>query len=90
MGKKYLSEDEHINCIFIKKGTTMEKIKNVTQSGGNSKKILSILKYAYYQYKSDLRYVKHTSRIWKQKPYRFFLTELSILWHNIYWRVIKI
>jgi hypothetical protein len=68
----------------------MKEVKNLTQSGNNPKNLLLILKHAYHQYKSDLRYVKHTSRIWKQKPYRFFLTELSILWHNIYWRVIKI
>jgi hypothetical protein len=64
-------------------------MEQLTQSCNNSKKILPILKYAYYQYKNDLRFVKYTSRIWKQKPYRFILTELSILWHNIYWRVIK-
>lgn len=51
--------------------------------------LLLRVKYAYNQYKNDLKFVKYTSRIWKQKPYRFFLTELSILWHNMYWRVIK-
>lgn len=64
-------------------------MEQLTQSCNNSKKILPILKCAYYQYRSDLKYVRSTSRIWNQKPYRFILTELSILWHNIYWRVIK-
>lgn len=67
----------------------MKEVKNITQSGNNTKNLLLILKHAYHQYKSDLRYVKNTSRIWKQNPYIVILTDLSILWHNIYWNVIK-
>lgn len=67
----------------------MEKTENITHFSNKSNNLLIMVKYAYNQYKNDLRFVKYTSRIWKQKPYRFFLTELSILWHNMYWRVIK-
>lgn len=67
----------------------MEQSENIQQSNYKSNNLLLRFKNAYNQYKNDLRFVKYTSRIWKQKPYRFLLTELSILCHNLYWTVIK-
>lgn len=64
-------------------------MEKTTQSGIKPKNLLLALKYIYRMYKSDLAYVKHISRVWKQKPYRFGITELSILWHYIYWVQIK-
>lgn len=51
--------------------------------------LLSVVKLAYKQYKSDLNFVKNTSNIWKNKPYRWGLTHLSIARHWFYWFVIK-
>ena len=67
----------------------MKQTENILQRDNKSNNLLLRFKNAYSQYKNDLIYVKNTSRMWKQKPYIFLLTELSILWHNLYWRVIK-
>lgn len=69
--------------------TSTKQTENLTQCGNKSKPLLVAVKSAYYQYKSDLKYVKNISRIWKQKPYRFIITELSIAWHDFYWHVIR-
>jgi hypothetical protein len=59
---------------------------NITQLSKNKR---NIFKQAVLQYKLDLSYVKNISNQWKQKPYRFILTELSIAKHSFYWRIIK-
>lgn len=51
--------------------------------------LLTSIKFAYKQYKYDLKYVKHYSDIWKDKPYMWGRTHLSIAKHNIYWHIIK-
>ena len=51
--------------------------------------VLSAVKLAYKQYKSDLNFVKNKSNIWKNKPYRWGLTHWSIATHWFYWLVIK-
>lgn len=45
--------------------------------------LLEAVKFAYGQYKLDLKYVKNTSDFWEGKPYRFGLTHLAIAKHNI-------
>lgn len=66
-----------------------KQTENLTQCGNKSKPLLMAVKYAYYQYKSDLKYVKNISRIWYEKPYRGLITRISIAWHNLYWHVLK-
>lgn len=51
--------------------------------------LLTSIKFAYNQYKSNLKYVKNDSNIWKGKPYMWGRTHLSIAKHNIYWHIIK-
>lgn len=67
----------------------MHKDEVTTSSRNNGNTLLVAVKSAYRQYKSDLKYVKNISHLWKQKPYRFITTELSIAWHNFYWHVVK-
>jgi hypothetical protein len=42
----------------------------VKEQGNNANTLLSAVKLAYRQYKSDLDYVKNKSNIWEGKPYR--------------------
>jgi len=44
--------------------------------------LLEAVKFAYGQYKLDLKYVKNTSNFWMGKPYRFGLTHLAIAKHE--------
>ncbi len=67
----------------------MQIDENVTGSRNDGNTVLVAVKSAYRQYKSDLKYIKNVSHLWKQKPYRFFITELSVAWHNFYWHVVK-
>ncbi len=66
----------------------MNEVENLSSSRNDGNTMLVAVKSAYQQYKCDLKYVKNTSRLWKQKPYRFIITELSIAWHNFYWHVV--
>tara|TARA_R110000737_G_C14289558_1_gene433859 strand:+ start:357 stop:596 length:240 start_codon:yes stop_codon:yes gene_type:complete len=45
--------------------------------------LLEAVKFAYGQYKLDLKYVKNTSNFWEGKPYRFAITHLAIAKHRI-------
>lgn len=65
------------------------KVQINDQNGNSTKPLLVAVKSAYYQYKSDLKYVKNISRIWYGKPYRSLITKISIAWHNFYWHVLK-
>lgn len=69
--------------------TSTKQTENLTQCGNKSKPLLVAVKYAYYQYKSDFKYVKNISGIWYGKPYRGLITKISIAWHNFYWHVLK-
>jgi hypothetical protein len=51
--------------------------------------LLEAVKFAYGQYKLDLKYVKNTSNFWNGKPYRWGLTHIAIAKHRFYWFVIK-
>lgn len=44
--------------------------------------LLEAVRFAYGQYKLDLKYVKNTSNSWMGKPYRFGLTHLAIAKHR--------
>ena len=44
--------------------------------------LLEAVKFAYGQYKLDLKYVKNTSNFWEGKPYCFGLTHLAIARHR--------
>jgi hypothetical protein len=61
----------------------------VKEQGNNNNTLLSSIKLAYRQYKSDLDHVKNKSNIWEGKPYRWGLTHLAIAKHRFYWFVIK-
>ena len=61
----------------------------VKEQGNNANTLLSAVKLAYRQYKSDLDYVKNKSNIWEGKPYRWGLTHLALAKHRFYWFVIK-
>jgi hypothetical protein len=69
--------------------TSTKQTENLTQCGNKSKPLLVTVKSAYYQYKSDLKYVKNVSGIWYGKPYRGLITKISIAWHDFYWHVLK-
>ena len=47
------------------------------------------VKLAYKQYKSDLKYIKTNSNIWKGKTYLWGRTHLSVARHWFHWMVIK-
>lgn len=51
--------------------------------------LYTLVKLAYRQTKSDLKYVKYNSNFWKGENYMWGRTHLSIAWHNFYWHVIK-
>tara|TARA_R110000796_G_scaffold67389_1_gene154459 strand:- start:304 stop:516 length:213 start_codon:yes stop_codon:yes gene_type:complete len=44
--------------------------------------LLKAVKFAYGQYKLDLKYVKNTSNFWEGKPYSFGITHLAIARHR--------
>ncbi len=69
--------------------TDTKPTENTAESGNKSKPLLVAVKYAYYQYKSDLKYVKNVSGIWYGKPYIGLITKISIAWHDFYWHVLK-
>lgn len=59
------------------------------QEQGEKNNIFQRIKVAYRRYKSDVDFVKNKNKFWKQKPYRWGLTHISIANHAIYWEIIK-
>ena len=59
-----------------------------TQSEPELYTLLEAVRFAFRRYKSQLEYVKK-SNFWKDKPYLWGRTHISILKHVIYWNIIK-
>ena len=67
--------------------TGAKQTENVTQCGNKSKPLL-VVAVKNYQYKSDK--IQKIYQNLETKPYRFIITELSIAWHDFYFKnVIK-